>query len=161
MSGLKKFLRHPKVDCQFPLQFAIHDDDNFQYQFHCQHGMHSSVRLPYATHAPTFSDYSANPLVPQAENPLPKGLFDEKGAFMRPQAVFRDFVSSGPGAKFAPESGRYHLYVSYACPWGVCPNSLSLPFPPPLSPTWHHHLTLAFWNFSCSFSGVLNVGTEG
>ena len=23
-----------------------------------------------------------------------------------------------PGAEFPPEKGRYHLYVSYACPWG-------------------------------------------
>jgi putative glutathione S-transferase len=26
-------------------------------------------------------------------------------------------VSRKPGAEFAPEAGRYHLYVSYACPW--------------------------------------------
>jgi hypothetical protein len=33
-----------------------------------------------------------------------------------PETVWRDFVSSTPGAKFPVESGRYHLYLSYACP---------------------------------------------
>jgi len=63
------------------------------------------------------TDSSINSIISTVENPLPKGMFDEKGAFKRPQAAFRDFVSSEPGAKFAPEKGRYHLYVSYACPW--------------------------------------------
>jgi Predicted glutathione S-transferase len=31
--------------------------------------------------------------------------------------VFRNFISREPGAQFPPEKGRYHLYVSYACPW--------------------------------------------
>jgi len=30
---------------------------------------------------------------------------------------FRDVVEKG--GKFAPETGRYHLYVSYACPWAT------------------------------------------
>jgi glutathionyl-hydroquinone reductase len=30
---------------------------------------------------------------------------------------FRDRISSEPGARFAPEAGRYHLYVMYGCPW--------------------------------------------
>uniref|UniRef100_A0A7S1YQK3 GST C-terminal domain-containing protein n=1 Tax=Ditylum brightwellii TaxID=49249 RepID=A0A7S1YQK3_9STRA len=30
---------------------------------------------------------------------------------------WRDRISSEEGAKFPPESGRYHLYASYACPW--------------------------------------------
>lgn len=40
------------------------------------------------------------------------------GEFKRPAAQFRNFISSEPGAEFLPEKGRYHLYVSYACPWG-------------------------------------------
>lgn len=39
------------------------------------------------------------------------------GRFMREDAGFRDWVKSGSDSKFRPESGRYHLYVSYACPW--------------------------------------------
>jgi glutathionyl-hydroquinone reductase len=30
---------------------------------------------------------------------------------------FRDRISTEPGARFAPEPGRYHLYVMYGCPW--------------------------------------------
>ena len=37
------------------------------------------------------------------------------GAFIRPATVFRDHIE--PGGRFAPEAGRYHLYVSLACPW--------------------------------------------
>ncbi len=39
----------------------------------------------------------------------------EGGAFARPQAVFNSRVE--PGGRFPPEAGRYHLYVSLACPW--------------------------------------------
>ncbi|MEO9573198.1 MAG: glutathione S-transferase family protein [Tateyamaria sp.] len=45
------------------------------------------------------------------------------GAFKRKDAVFRNWVtadgSAGPSgeAGFKAEGGRYHLYVSYACPW--------------------------------------------
>ena len=40
---------------------------------------------------------------------------DKKGSYDRIPRSFRDSVSkAGP---FTPESGRYHLYVSYACPW--------------------------------------------
>ena len=45
------------------------------------------------------------------------------GHFVRDTARFRNWVtadgSAGPSgnAGFAAESGRYHLYVSYACPW--------------------------------------------
>ncbi|XP_050210883.1 uncharacterized protein LOC126661133 [Mercurialis annua] len=31
--------------------------------------------------------------------------------------AFHGSISRDPNAKFAAESGRYHLYVSYACPW--------------------------------------------
>ncbi len=45
------------------------------------------------------------------------------GAFVRRPATFRNWVtrdgSAGPSGKagFRAESGRYHLYVSLACPW--------------------------------------------
>ncbi len=41
----------------------------------------------------------------------------EKGQFIRWESKFREHVESDPHAQFAAESGRYHLYVSYACPW--------------------------------------------
>ena len=47
----------------------------------------------------------------------------EKGKFVRTESSFRNWVTkdgragpSGDGG-FAAEPGRYHLYVSYACPW--------------------------------------------
>lgn len=42
---------------------------------------------------------------------------DAKGAFVRQQSAFRDFVSADGSSGFPAESGRYHLYVSLACPW--------------------------------------------
>ena len=51
---------------------------------------------------------------------------DEEGAFQRGETTFRnwvagsdvpDHVDAEPDERFQPEAGRYHLYVSYACPW--------------------------------------------
>lgn len=42
---------------------------------------------------------------------------DEKGRFVRQQSSFRDRISDKADARFAPEPGRYFLYVSLACPW--------------------------------------------
>ncbi|KAI0532605.1 glutathione S-transferase [Xylaria digitata] len=42
---------------------------------------------------------------------------DTSGEFKRQASSFRDWISDAPGAKYPPEKGRYHLYVSYACPW--------------------------------------------
>ena len=37
------------------------------------------------------------------------------GRFVRNDAAFRATIA--PGGAHPPETGRYHLYVSYACPW--------------------------------------------
>jgi Predicted glutathione S-transferase len=42
---------------------------------------------------------------------------DDDGEFQRQETMFRDRVEDDPDARFQPEAGRYHLYVSYACPW--------------------------------------------
>ncbi len=39
----------------------------------------------------------------------------EGGEFVREDAQFRHTIEAG--GEFEPESGRYHLYVSLACPW--------------------------------------------
>ena len=39
------------------------------------------------------------------------------GRFKRKASTFRDWIRADGSTAFAPESGRYHLYVSYACPW--------------------------------------------
>ena len=47
----------------------------------------------------------------------------KKGAFKRPETTFRNWVTTdgSPGPRgeggFKAEPGRYHLYVSWACPW--------------------------------------------
>lgn len=76
------------------------------------------------------------------------------GAFKRTTAKFRNWItadgSAGPSGVggFAAETGRYHLYVSYACPWahrtlifrqlkGLVPHiSVSVVHPDMLSEGW-------------------------
>ncbi|KAJ6567381.1 glutathione S-transferase [Mycena vulgaris] len=48
---------------------------------------------------------------------IAKMKVESDGSFNRLASVFRDFIE--PGGKFAPEKDRYHLYVSYACPWAT------------------------------------------
>jgi putative glutathione S-transferase len=47
----------------------------------------------------------------QAEDALPV----QGGSFQRAESRFRERIA--PGGRFPPEAGRYHLYVSLACPW--------------------------------------------
>jgi glutathionyl-hydroquinone reductase len=42
---------------------------------------------------------------------------DARGAFKRPKTLFRERLSNDGSTRFRVELGRYHLYVSYACPW--------------------------------------------
>jgi putative glutathione S-transferase len=50
----------------------------------------------------------------RAEFPRETG---KRGEFVRQQSAFRDFVSADGSSGYPAEPGRYHLYVSYACPW--------------------------------------------
>jgi len=47
---------------------------------------------------------------------VPENTSDD-GEFERQETVFRDWIRTESDARFQPEAGRYHLYVSYACPW--------------------------------------------
>lgn len=42
---------------------------------------------------------------------------DSEGGFQREDTVFHGRVEADGSAKHPVESGRYHLYVSWACPW--------------------------------------------
>jgi putative glutathione S-transferase len=42
---------------------------------------------------------------------------NKKGEFIRNDSVFRDWVKADGSSSFSAETGRYHLYVSLACPW--------------------------------------------
>ena len=39
------------------------------------------------------------------------------GSFMRQEDAFRDLVRADGSSEYPAEAGRYHLYVSLACPW--------------------------------------------
>ena len=40
-----------------------------------------------------------------------------RGAFVRPDSAFREHVTADGSSGYPAEAGRYHLYVSLACPW--------------------------------------------
>jgi putative glutathione S-transferase len=42
---------------------------------------------------------------------------DDDGAFIRHPTSFRSQIKADGSSDFSPELGRYHLYVSLACPW--------------------------------------------
>ena len=41
----------------------------------------------------------------------------KNGSFNRKESIFRNWINDSKNNEFQPESGRYHLYVSHACPW--------------------------------------------
>jgi len=49
-----------------------------------------------------------------AQSALEEG--DKEGRFVRTAATFREWISE-EHATFKPEAGRYHLVISWACPW--------------------------------------------
>jgi len=42
---------------------------------------------------------------------------DSHGRFLRPSTTFRARISADGSSGFKAEAGRYHLYISWACPW--------------------------------------------
>jgi putative glutathione S-transferase len=40
-----------------------------------------------------------------------------RGEFIRQKSVFRDWITADGSSGYRAEPGRYHLYISYACPW--------------------------------------------
>ncbi|MDJ1185808.1 glutathione S-transferase family protein [Roseofilum casamattae] len=42
---------------------------------------------------------------------------DRQGQFIRPETSFRQQITADGSSGFPAESGRYHLYISWACPW--------------------------------------------
>lgn len=67
---------------------------------------------PFAKHARTHG-------LPPEMNPAAQ-VSDERsadGAFKRQEDTFRDRVSADGSSGYPAAAGRYHLYVSLACPW--------------------------------------------
>jgi len=52
--------------------------------------------------------------VPQAQFPDEQS---EEGRFVRQQDAFREWVTADDNSRLPARPGRYHLYVSLACPW--------------------------------------------
>ncbi|KAK7047385.1 S-glutathionyl-(chloro)hydroquinone reductase [Paramarasmius palmivorus] len=52
------------------------------------------------------------------QSDISKGKYhDTDGSFKRAPSSFRDAIEKG--GKYEPAKDRYHLYVSYACPWAT------------------------------------------
>ncbi len=47
----------------------------------------------------------------------PRMWNNESGEFVRYTSGFRNWVRKDGSTPFLPEAGRYHLYISWACPW--------------------------------------------
>ena len=46
-----------------------------------------------------------------------KYKYSKKGEFIRQVSAMREWISADGSSGFLAVTGRYHLYVSYACPW--------------------------------------------
>ncbi|PMB01171.1 glutathione-dependent reductase [Fischerella thermalis CCMEE 5268] len=42
---------------------------------------------------------------------------DAEGKFIRPSTTFRNQITADGASGFKADAGRYHLYISWACPW--------------------------------------------
>lgn len=81
----------------------------------------------------------------------------DDGSFVRHPTSFRGRVSSDPGALHAPEPGRYHLYVSLACPWAhraLIVRSLKGLEDVISVDVVHPYLTDRGWSFDTDFPGA-------
>lgn len=50
---------------------------------------------------------------------LPAAEEIQSGRFVRKDSAFRSIISSGKVGNFPAVAGRYHLWVSYGCPWAA------------------------------------------
>lgn len=79
------------------------------------------------------------------------------GAFERAQTRFHETVSADPAARHAAEPGRYHLYVSLACPWAhrtLIVRALKGLEDAISVDVVHPHLTDKGWSFDTDFRGA-------
>lgn len=69
-----------------------------------------------------FSDFSQVRRMSAASDkkPAPGGInipTNKKGEFVRKESAFRNWITADGSSGFKAEVGRYHIYVSLACPW--------------------------------------------
>jgi putative glutathione S-transferase len=77
----------------------------------------------------TRDDHRGGPSPPHNKGIMPMGVLingkwsaeqqldDHKGRFIRAKTQYHHWVGEAEAPEFAAEPARYHLYVSYACPW--------------------------------------------
>ncbi len=53
----------------------------------------------------------------QGEWKTEREFSDDDGQYKRQETSFRNEIGGEDEGRFSAEKGRYHLYVSYACPW--------------------------------------------
>ncbi len=92
------------------------------------------------------------------------------GHFQRSESSFRNWITPGgePGPDgeggFAAEAGRYHLYVSYACPWAhrtlIFRKLKGLEDMIGVSVV-HPHMADHGWTFDTGFDGATGDGANG
>ncbi|WP_151448813.1 glutathione S-transferase family protein [Lacisediminimonas profundi] len=92
---------------------------------------------------------------PSNGNTWTKEVSDD-GAFVRTPTHFHGSVSRDATSKHAAESGRYHLYVSLACPWAhrtLIVRALKGLQDVISVDVVHPHLTDSGWSFATDFPG--------
>jgi putative glutathione S-transferase len=66
----------------------------------------------------TYGDYTGRPSKrPPAEQAGGALRTSASGEFVRPAYPFRGRITADGSSGFPAEAGRYHLYISWACPW--------------------------------------------
>ncbi len=82
---------------------------------------------------------------------------DNEGRFEREPTTFHNRVRSVPDAAFPLAAGRYHLYVSYACPWAhrtlIVRSMLGLEDAIDVSVV-HPHMLEDGWSFETDFANT-------
>lgn len=89
---------------------------------------------------------------------------DDDGAFVRTPTSFHSHISKDPDALHCAEVGRYHLYVSHACPWAhrtLVVRALKGLESVISVDVVHPYLTDNGWSFDTSFSGATGDRVNG
>lgn len=122
-----------------PLLPPLYHLSSYAYKFTTIHRFSSIDQLYRSLHNPRLQkkalsmavralfwmfSVSLTCLIAQADgNKITDWADKSTGEFQRRQSQFRNHISNKPGAEFPAEKDRFHLYVSYACPWGKSPKS--------------------------------------
>jgi glutathionyl-hydroquinone reductase len=89
---------------------------------------------------------------------------DTDGAFVRAPTDFHGRISNDAGALHPAQAGRYHLYVSLACPWAhrtLIVRALKGLQTVISHDVVHPHLTESGWSFDKSFPGATGDSVNG